>query len=78
MGATLAGKVRRISEVDVTAGYDIISYNSIKSKETDRFIEVKARSSSGFYWSKNEYETAKLKGEPYYDSFDAYNGASKL
>ena len=32
----------------------------------DRFIEVKAISSSGFYWSKNEYETAKLKGETYY------------
>ena len=44
----------------------------------DRFIGVKAISSYGFYWSKNEYETAKLKGEPYYDSFDAYNGASKL
>lgn len=66
LGAPLAGKVRRISEVDVTAGYDIISYNSVKSKETDRFIEVKAISSSGFYWSKNEYETAKLKGETYY------------
>lgn len=57
---------RRISEVDVTAGYDIISYDSVKSKETDRFIEVKAISTSGFYWSKNEYETAKLKGETYY------------
>ena len=66
LGAPLAGKVRRISEVDVTAGYDIISYNSVNSKEIDRFIEVKAISSSGFYWSKNEYETAKLKGETYY------------
>lgn len=66
LGGPLAGKVRRISEVDVTAGYDIISYNSVKSKEADRFIEVKAISSSGFYWSKNEYETAKLKGETYY------------
>ena len=52
--------------------------NSIESKEMDRFIGVKAISSSGFYYSKNEYETAKLKGEPYYDSFDAYNDASKL
>ncbi len=66
LGAPLADKVRRISEVDVTAGYDIISYDSVKSKETDRFIEVKAISTSGFYWSKNEYETAKLKGETYY------------
>lgn len=30
------------------------------------FIEVKAISESGFYWSKNEYEIAKLRGEFYY------------
>ena len=66
LGAPLSDKVRRISEVDATAGYDIISYDSIQSIEMDRFIEVKAISSSGFYWSKNEYETAKLKGETYY------------
>lgn len=32
----------------------------------DRFIEVKAISNVGFYWSKNEYEIAKLKGKSYY------------
>ncbi len=58
--------VKRISEIDVSAGYDIVSFNSGESQVPDRFIEVKAVSSSGFFWSKNEYEIAKLKGENYY------------
>lgn len=56
----------RVSSIDVMAGYDIVSYESKSSDSYDRFIEVKAASDSGFYWSKNEYETAKLKGERYY------------
>ena len=48
------------------AGYDIVSYNSAVSTKPDRFIEVKAVSKEGFYWSNNEYETAKLLGAKYY------------
>lgn len=66
IGQPLCERIKRISEIDVTAGYDIVSFNSINSQEPDRFIEVKAVSSSGFYWSKNEYEIAKLKGNMYY------------
>ena len=55
-----------ISSIDVMAGYDMVSYESVCSENFDRFIEVKAVSSSGFYWSKNEYETAKLKSDKYY------------
>lgn len=66
LGLPLSEKVRRISEIDVTAGYDIVSFDSPQSREPDRFIEVKAVSSAGFYWSKNEYEIAKLKGDMYY------------
>ena len=66
LGAPLSEKVRRISEIDVTAGYDIVSFNSSQSREPDRFIEVKAVSSAGFHWSKNEYEIAKLYGEKYF------------
>lgn len=63
----ISGKhIRRISEIDASAGYDIVSFNSNKSLITDRFIEVKAVSSSGFFWSRNEYEMAKLKGDLYY------------
>lgn len=66
LGQPLGEKVRRISEIDVTAGYDIVSFDSNQSLEPDRFIEVKAVSNIGFYWSKNEYEIAKLKGDTYY------------
>lgn len=66
LGFPLSEKVRRISEIDVTAGYDIVSFDSSQSQEPDRFIEVKAVSGAGFYWSKNEYEIAKLKGDMYY------------
>lgn len=66
IGQPLCDKIKRISEIDASAGYDIVSFNSPESQVPDRFIEVKAVSSSGFYWSKNEYEIAKLKGEMYY------------
>ena len=56
----------RISGFDVMAGYDMVSFESISSESYDRFIEVKAVSKSGFFWSRNEYETAKLKGNSYY------------
>lgn len=55
-----------ISNVDVMAGYDMISYESKFSEGFDRFIEVKSVSNAGFFWSKNEYETAKDKAEKYY------------
>lgn len=66
LGYPVCDFVNRISEIDVTAGYDIISFNSPSSKNPDRFIEVKATSAEGFYWSVNEYETAKLLGEKYF------------
>lgn len=66
LGIPLNEKVMRISEIDVTAGYDIVSFDSSLSREPDRFIEVKAVSGDGFYWSRNEYEIAKLKGNTYY------------
>lgn len=63
----LAEKIRIISDIDICAGYDIVSFDSNDSNDYDRFIEVKAVSSSdSFYWSINELNTAKLKGERYY------------
>ena len=53
--------VMRISVIDVSAGYDILSYENEASAEYDRFIEVKSFSGNPhFYWSENEIETAKL------------------
>ena len=59
-------KVKRISDIDVSAGYDIVSVNTPDSMITNRFIEVKAISETGFFWSKNEYEVAKLLATDYY------------
>lgn len=60
-------RIRIISSIDVTAGYDIVSFESDESAEIDRFIEVKAVSQgNGFFWSENEFEVAKLKGKQYY------------
>ena len=66
LGEPLSNQVKRISEIDVTAGYDIVSFESERSTTPDRFIEVKAISDSGFYWSKNEYAIARLKSDTYF------------
>jgi hypothetical protein len=49
-----------ISKEDVSAGYDILSYEKIKDKVEKIFIEVKAVSSTNFkfYLSQGEYQTA--------------------
>ncbi|WP_338533020.1 DUF3883 domain-containing protein [Paenibacillus peoriae] len=60
-------KIVQISEIDVSAGYDIISYNSINSVSMDRFIEVKSYSQkTGFYWTKNEIAVSLNKKSNYY------------
>lgn len=53
--------IKRISLIDVKAGYDILSYETESSTEYDRFIEVKSYSGNPhFYWSQNEIKTAEL------------------
>jgi len=60
-------KIKRISILDVSAGYDIISYNENSSTTLDRFIEVKTyKGSPHFHWSSNEIQTAKLRSNHYY------------
>lgn len=60
-------KVKRISVLDVTAGYDIVSFNSIRSSILDRFIEVKTFTGKPhFYWSANEIKVAKVKSKNYF------------
>ena len=59
-------KVKIISQLDVNAGYDIVSYDSLDSTKVDRFIEVKSYSKSyGFYWTSNELNVAKEKENSY-------------
>lgn len=66
LNRNLAEKVRLISEIDVCAGYDIISFQDDSSSAYDCFIEVKAVSRElDFFWSQNERETSKRYGECY-------------
>jgi len=61
------GKIKRISDYDVSAGYDIVSFKNDDSKIYDRFIEVKSyKGTLHFFWSENELDVAKLKSENYY------------
>lgn len=63
----LQPNIQRISIIDASAGYDIVSYESNESSRIDRFIEVKTyKGNMHFHWSKNEIETAKLMGDSYF------------
>lgn len=64
--------VRRISQLDIGAGYDIESFDGDKPLfDYDRFIEVKASQGSElrFFWSANERRAAKEKGNKYWIYF---------
>lgn len=59
-------RIKRISDYDVSAGFDIVSFESESSTTYDRFIEVKCYlGNPHFYWSDNECDVAKCKGEKY-------------
>ena len=59
-------RVKRISEIDVSAGYDIVSFDGESSDDYDRFVEVKSYiGKPHFYWTKNEINIASLLGVKY-------------
>ena len=59
-------RIKRISDFDVAAGYDIVSFESEENEQYNRFIEVKTYlGSKRFFWSENEIDTAKIKGDNY-------------
>ena len=63
----LADGVKQISDIDVTAGYDIISFDDENAEGYNRFIEVKSyHNTPQFYWSSNEYATAQKLGCRYF------------
>lgn len=63
---TKGHKIKRISDFDVSAGYDIVSFDSASSSNYDRFIEVKCYTGNKhFYWSENEVDVARIKGDKY-------------
>ena len=58
--------IKQISVIDVTAGFDILSFKNEQSQMYDLFIEVKSYvGNPHFYWSENEIETAKLYEDKY-------------
>lgn len=62
----MARKIKRISDFDVSAGYDIVSFERDDTEHYDRFIEVKCYiGSPHFYWSENESDVAKIKADKY-------------
>lgn len=63
----MSTKIKQVSLIDVSAGYDILSYNSLSSSSYDRFIEVKCfHGEEHFYWSLNEKSVSELIGENYF------------
>ena len=65
--AKIKNDIKRISVIDVAAGYDILSYENEFSQEYDRLIEVKSYAGNPhFHWSQNEIETAELYEDRYY------------
>ena len=62
----MAQKIKRISDFDVAAGYDIVSYDSYETEHYDRFIEVKCYIGfPHFFWSENESDVARIKADKY-------------
>lgn len=64
--------VRKISHLDVGAGYDIESFDGINPLfDYDRFIEVKASRNPElrFYWTSNERRVAEKLGKKYWIYF---------
>lgn len=56
-----------ISDYDIGAGYDIVSFETLESIQYDRFIEAKSFSGTPtFYWSRNEIDTARIKKDSYF------------
>jgi len=61
----LAQAVRRVSDEDVTAGFDVLSFDGSGKR---RFIEVKSSmgSRNWFVWSRNEYRCAHDRRHAYW------------
>ena len=59
--------IKRISVIDVGAGFDIVSVNDNNSLSSDRYIEVKTyKGTPHFILSDNEKDKASLIGESYF------------
>ncbi|HOP48340.1 MAG TPA: DUF3883 domain-containing protein [Desulfobacteraceae bacterium] len=66
--SNLIEKMKHISQYDIGAGYDILSFNEYGDP---KFIEVKSRAVNlfEFEWTINEYEIARKKKDEYWIYF---------
>jgi len=65
-GHPLIDQVRRVSDENVAAGYDIVSFSEPSILHHDLFIEVKSyHGSKRFFWSRTEIASAEVLGEDY-------------
>jgi len=57
-----------VAEYSIAEGYDISSFDTEESESNDRFIEVKSYAGKipYFYWSRNEMDVSRIKGNQYY------------
>lgn len=59
-GHLFLSSVRRISDENAAAGFDILSFDGLRTMSHDRFIEVKGYADEfSFFWSQEEMETAR-------------------
>ena len=60
-------KIKQVSLIDVTAGFDIISFDNLESKYLNRYIEVKTyKGKPHFHWSINEINVSRIRSEHYF------------
>ena len=65
-GHLLIDQIRRVSDEDVAAGYDIVSFSGLGALAHDLFLEVKSYERvPRFFWTRNEIATAREFGEQY-------------
>ena len=64
----LSEAIEQISDLNVGAGYDVVSLMNVNSKHIDKFIEVKSYAGKKpyFHWSKNEVKKAQEIRNNYY------------
>jgi hypothetical protein len=59
--------IQAISDGDAAAGFDVLSFESLRSLLHDRFVEVKSYAEEySFYWSEEEMAVAKRLGSRYW------------
>ena len=60
VGHLFLDSVRRISDENAAAGFDILSFDGLRTLSHDRFIEVKSYADEfSFFWSHEEMEAAR-------------------